>query len=199
MNTSNPHKILSVALSAILFLSLGGCFNLGGSQTTQKPVDERSKVYETNEFTITVPKTWEVIEKKDFTSDVPAETVVVFRNNVKNETFTANMVIVKNTLQEPIATLEYAKMVLNRQKSGLYDYKESRRDETKITIGGNEDPTFFTLFEAKKSTEENSVRYLQTYGIKGKSAYIVTGAVSTQENDSVVKDIENMVKSFKLK
>lgn len=196
----NPKQIIRILLPIITIFVLSGCFDLGGSKPAEtKPIDERSLLYETSEFSITIPKTWEVIEKKDFTSDVPAETVVVFRNNVKNENFTANVVVVKNNLLEPIVTLEYAKMVKNRQKAGLIDYKESRQDESKITIGTTEEPTYFNLFEAKKSAQDKLVRYLQTYAVKGNSAYIITGAVLPTENDATVKTIEDTVKTFKLK
>ena len=200
MKTSTS-RFISFGLPAVaLIFALSGCFNLGGSGTAAtKTVDDKTKIYETDEFSITLPKTWEVIEKKDFTSDVPSETSVVFRNNVKNESFTANVVIVKNNLLDPVITLDYAKMVNNRQESGLFNFKESRKEDIKISVGGNEEATLFVLFEAKKAAEEKLVRYLQTYGVKGKSAFIVTGAVSPQDNDSVVKNIEEIVKSFKLK
>jgi len=195
-----PKRALLTILSGILFFSVAGCIDLGGSSSSQAtPTDDKSKAYETAAFTITIPKEWEVIGEKQFTSIVPGETVVVFRNNVKNETFTANVVIIKNSLLEPVDNLEYAKMVLNREKTGLYDYKESRRDEAKISIGGKELPTFFADFQAKKSSEEKLVRYLQTYAVKDNAAYIVTGGASPKENDSTIKTIEEMVKSFKLK
>lgn len=197
---TTPLKKSFAAFLIIGSLTLAGCFNFGSGSTTQTPkTDATTKVYETGDFTITVPVAWEVIEKKDFTSDVPTQTVVVFRNNVKNETFTANIVIINNALQQPVETLEYAKMVNNRQKSGLYDYKETTHEDFKISIGGNDVNTYFVGFEAKKTAAENAVRYLQTYAVKGNNAYIVTGALSPAENDSVAKTIEDAVKSFKLK
>lgn len=174
----------------------GGCFNLGGGGTT---TDTTSKVYETNEYAIKIPREWEVIGKNEFTSEVPPETDVVFRNNVKNETFTANVVIVKNTLQENLPTLEYAKRVYNRQQSGLYDFKEVKKDPFKIKIGGKEEETFFLRFEARKSLDEQPVRYFQTYAVKGNNAYIITGGTSLQENEATAKLIEDTVKSFVLK
>ncbi len=198
---SQKLKQVSVLACAIasMFL-LGGCINFGGGGTSggTKTVDERSKLYDTNDFSIVIPKDWEIISKADFTSEVPQETVIVFRNNVKNEDFTANVNIVKNKLQEPISTIEYAKRVDNRQKTGLYNYKESKNETAKITIGDKTVDTFYRLFEAKKGSDEKLVRYLQIYGVKGNDAYIVTGAVSPKENDSVVKTIEDIVKSFKL-
>lgn len=193
-----------VAISALCTGLLSGCFNFSGSSGStstgnQTSVDEQHKLYETNAFSVVVPKTWDVFEKDDFTSDVPEETIVVFRNNVKNENFTANVNIVQNNLQQPLSLLDYAKMVNNRQRSGLYDYKETKKEDFKLKIGSKEEPSYIIMFEAKKTPDEKVVRYIQGYGISGNSAYIITGAISTQENDNVVKTIEDIVKSFKLK
>ena len=201
MKRKSSDKILVITASALSIFLLGGCFNLGGGSTSSgtKTVDERSKLYDTNDFSVVIPKDWEIISKAEFTAGVPEETEVVFRNNVKNEDFTANVNIVKNNLQEPISTVEYSKRVENRQSSGLYDYKESKNDPIKITIGDKQVDSFYKLFEAKKGPDEKLVRYMQIYGVKGDSAYIITGAVSPKENDAVIKTIEDIVKSFKLK
>jgi hypothetical protein len=194
-------KIAAIVLTSLALLSLSGCFNFGGGNApaTKKTADTNSKTYDTAEFTITVPKDWEVIEKTQFTSDVPAETMVVFRNNVRNETFTANVNIVRNNLRTPLSTLDYAKEVINRQSAGLPNYKESKRDPIKISISGKDEDSFFTTFEARKATGEQLVRYVQTYGIKGSAAYIVTGSFSPQENENTAKIIEDAVKSFSIK
>lgn len=201
MKRKSSDKFLIFAISALAIFLLGGCFNFGGSGTGSgtKTVDERSKLYDTNDFSVVIPKDWEIISRAEFTADVPEETVVVFRNNVKNEDFTANVNIVKNSLQEPISTDEYSKRVSNRQKSGLYNYKESKNDPVKIKIGDKDIDSFYRLFEAQKGPDEKLVRYMQTYIVKGDSAYIITGAVSPKENDAVMKTIEDIVKSFKLK
>lgn len=194
------HRFI-LGVSVLSLLTLSGCINLGGGSTagTANTASTTTQTYDTSEFTITIPQGWEIIEKKDFTSEVPQETQVVFRNNVKNENFTANVNIVKNILQQPVSTTDYANMVLNREKTGLYNYTESRKDSTKISIGGTDTDTFFVLFEAKKSASDNVVRYLQTYAVKADSAYIVTGAVSPQENAAMIATVESTVKSFKLK
>lgn len=199
---SSTWKIFVLSLLCTGLLS--GCFNFSGTSGTtatgnQTSVDEQHKLYETNVFSTVIPKTWDVYEKDDFTSDVPEETIVVFRNNVKNENFTANVNIVQNNLQQPVSLLDYAKMVNNRQRSGLYDYKEIKKEDFKMKIGSKEEPSYIVMYEAKKSPDEKVVRYIQGYGISGNSAYIITGAISTQENDNVVKTIEEIVKSFKLK
>jgi len=197
MNKTIFRRSLSIIFLSLLVLSLGGCFNFGGSTT--KSEDARNQTYENSEISIQIPKEWETIEKKDFTSDVPAVTLVVFRNNVKNETFTANVNIVSNPLQETVDSVEYAKLVYNRQKNGLYDFQELKREDLKIKIGGKDTATTYLVFTAKKATDQPDVKYLQVYAVKNNLAYIVTGAVSPKENDVTVQTIESIVKSFQLK
>ena len=190
------NKFIKFSLLFLIIISIGGCFSFGGDSDQEQPAEEGYTTYRTDNFSIDVPSKWDVINQDEFTSDVPEVTVVVFRNNVKNETFTANVNIVARKLQEPIDSLEYAKMVVNRQSSGLIDYRELSKEEVKIS--GGETDTLLTIFEARKNADDNLVKYIQTYGVRGDTALIVTGAVSPQESESVVQTIEKIVKSFSL-
>lgn len=191
--------IVTITASIIALTACANPFASGGNTGKTATVDDLHKLFDTAEFSVVIPKDWEIIQEPDFTNEVPVETHVVFRNNVKNETFTANVVIVKNFLQTSVPSLEYAKMVINRQKLGLFGYKENSKDSYKIKIGGKEEETYFTRFEAKKSSDEKLIKYSQTYAVKGNNAYIVLGSVSPQENQNTVKTIEDIVKSFAIK
>lgn len=187
-------------LTGTLSIFLTGCFSFSNSSSSKTSNgSDLSNIYENADFTITIPKTWEVIEKKDFTSEVPADTQVVFRNNVKNETYTANVNILKPPLLNIIDTAEYAKTVNNRQKYGLINYVEKRNDPYKIKIGGKDTDSFFREFDGKTSPSENSVRYFQTYGVKSINAFIVTGSMSPKDDANAAKTLEDIVKSFTLK
>jgi len=194
-------NIAIITILAVSPLLLGGCLNFGGGKQTPSTIaeDQTNRVYETPEFAVKFPRVWDLIEKKDFTADVPQETVVVFRNNVKNEDFTANINVVRNVLQNQKETLEYAKEVIQRQMTGLYEYKELKRDSTKITINGQQVDTYFLIFEAKKDLADQPARFIQTFGVKGNNGYIIMGAVSTKEDAGVQKTVEDIVKSFTVK
>ncbi len=184
-------------LTLTLLLSLGGCFNFGEEENPATS-EEGYTTYKTDNFSISVPEKWEVINQDEFTSDVPEVTEVVFRNNVKNETFTANVNIVSKKLQVPVSTLEYAKMVINRQSSGLVGYNELAKETSSLTVGDAQAETLLNRFEAKKTADDNTVRYIQTYGVKGDTGFIITGAVSPGESESVLQTVEKIVKSFRL-
>jgi hypothetical protein len=196
---------INIALVTMLTVSpliFSGCLNFSSSNTAATQTvtaDQTNRLYETPEFIVKFPKVWDLIEKKNFTSDVPQETVVVFRNNVKNEDFTANVNVVRNSLQNTKETLEYAKEVIQRQLTGLYDYKELKRDSTKMNIGGKQVDTYFVEFEAKKDLTDQPARFIQTFAVKGNNGYIIMGAVSTKEDPNVQKTVEDIVKSFTIK
>lgn len=176
---------------------LTGC----GTPTTQQQAtpDEKSRIIDTPEYTLRIPREWDVIESKDFTSDVPQETALVVRNNVKNETFTANVNIIRRNLQTTQETLDYAKEVINRQKTGLLNYKEDKRDVSKMTIGGKQVDSYVVTFEGKKDAQSDQLKFVQTYAVKGTFGYIVTGSYSLQETSDNMNAVETIVKSFLLK
>lgn len=195
-------KLIAIAL-VVPALFFSGCFsvdNSGGSTTTsaQGQGSNLTKTYNNNQFAFSFPADWDVIEQKDFTSDIPRETQVVVRNNLKNDTFTANVNVVKNDLQATQSSLDYAKEILNRQKTGLLDYKETKREIIQIPVGGQNTETYYTEFEARLNQTDPVTRFFQTYAVKDKAGYIIMGASSTQENTAVIDKVSAAVKSFKV-
>ncbi len=194
-------KSLSFFIIGISLL-LSGCFaadTTGGTTSdggSQAPGE--SKTYSSSQFSFQFPGNWDVIEQKDFTSDIPRETQVVIRNNIKNDTFTANINIVKNDLQTTKTSLDYAKEVLNRQRTGLLDYKETKREIINIGIGLQSQETYYTEFEARLNQTEPVTRFFQTYGVKDQAGYIIMGASSQQENSTVIDQLIKTVQSFKI-
>jgi hypothetical protein len=186
-----------LATSFVFILS--GCFNFEGENQDNTQVDQNFRTYSVTEFSIDIPSAWQVIAKDQFTSEIPAETVVVFRNNIKNETFTANVNVVKRTLLEDQSTLDFAKRVINRESGGLASYREFKKETRKMPVGDQTEDTLISYFEARKSTQDPLIQYIQTYGVRGKTAFIVTGAFSPNEEQSTVQRVENIVKSFRLK
>ncbi len=190
-------KLFNFSILAFTVIALSGC---GGSSTQQQTAaNNQSRVIDNTEFTMTIPREWDVIESKDFTSDVPPETIIVVRNNVKNENFTANVNIVRRNLQATEASLDFAKEVINRQKTGLLNYKEDKNETAKIQIAGKPNDTYLETFEGKKDAQSDLIDFYQTYAVKGNYAYIVTGSYSPQETNDNINTVQTIVKSFTLK
>lgn len=180
-------------------LALGGCFSDGGSGPMPAPdTAGKTSTYQSTQFTLSFPAGWDVIESKDFTSEIPRETVLVIRNNIKNDTFTANVNVVKNDLQTGTNSLDYAKEVLNRQRTGLLDYKETKREIISVPVGGQGQESYYTEFEARLNATDPVLKFAQIYAASGNSGYIVMGAWSMQENSTIVEQVVNTVKSFRV-
>jgi len=196
MKTSTK-TLFGIALVTFTLLALSGC----GSSTAPKTptANEQSRIIDNPEYTMTIPREWDVIESKDFTSDVPQETQLVVRNNVKNETFTANVNIIRRNLQTTQETLDFAKSVINRQQTGLLNYKEDKRDVSKMTIGSKQVDSYVVTFEGKKDAQSDQLKFVQTYAVKGTFGYIVSGSYSLQETSDNMNTVETIVKSFSLK
>ena len=191
-------------IAAILLIgasiTLSGCFGGDGGSGTVPAGENSGKTsnYQSSQFSLTFPSGWDVIESKDFTSEIPRETQVLIRNNIKNDTFTANINVVRNDLQTGQSSLDYAKEVLNRQRTGLLDYKETRREIISVPVGGQGQETYYTEFEARLNATDPVLKFAQIYAASGNSGYIVMGAWSPLESSAVVEQVINTVKSFRV-
>lgn len=175
------NKIKLFSLIFISSLLLSGCLTTGDSSSNSGSQQEDNNYQQTlkyinNQFSFNFPERWDLIEPKDFTSEIPQETQVVVRNNIKNETFTANVNVVKNTLQESLSSLDYAKAILNRQQTGLLDYKETKRELVKIKVAGQEEDTYYIEFTARLNATDPLTKFIQTFGVKDKNGYIILGS-----------------------
>ncbi len=197
-------KLILIGGLLSLTLVLSGCFNFSGKQdkktspVTNQISSTQIKQYQSAVFDLDYPKNWELITPQNFTSDIPVQTQLVIRNNLKNEIFTANVNIVKNNVPDKITTLDYAKEVLNRERTGMLNFQETKRELTKINIAGTDTETYTAEFTARLTQSDPLIHFIQTFGIKGTSGYIILGSYSLQENTTVVNKIKNIIKSFKL-
>lgn len=190
-------KFLAIGIISLTLLT--GCFSTDTSTTpTPDQSNPANKTYNNNQFSFSYPGNWDLIDPKAFTSDIPAETQVVIRNNIKNETFTANVNVVKTDLQIEKTSLDYAKEILNRQKTGLLDYQETKRDLVKINIGGQPQDTYYVEFNARLNATDPVTRFIQTYAVKNRQGYIIMAAASQQETTNIIDQLENIVKSFQV-
>lgn len=182
-------------------LTLAGCFGTDGGGAPLPAPDNgsnQSSTYQNSQFAFSFPSPWDVIEPKDFTSDIPRETQVVVRNNIKNDTFTANVNVVRNDLQVSKTSMDYAKEILNRQRTGLLDYRETKREIVQVSVGSQAQETYYTEFEARLNTTDPVLKFAQIYAVKDRAGYIIMGAYSLQENTAIVDQIVASVQSFRV-
>lgn len=185
--------IISLLSSALIF---SACGSDESANTSEETITADKITYATDDFELSIPSDWEILEKDSFTSNVPAETVVAFRNNIKNEVFTANVNINVTELAEEITVQDYAKSTLEKTKNSLIDFKEISSGEHTLA----EDlPGYILEFEGKQSASESTIRFKQLYVIVDNKGYIITAAYLAEEEQSVVKSLDEMLDSFLLK
>jgi hypothetical protein len=192
-------------LPVLLFSSLlfAGCLNPGPSTNNQPPANQENstetRVFNNNEFSLNFPASWDVIQAKDFTSDIPSETQVVIRNNIKNEDFTANINVIKHSFQNSAKnSLDYGQEILNRQKSGLLNYRETKKEIVKRNIGGQQVDTYLVEFEAKLNQTDPILKFVQTFATKDNNGYTALGSYSQLENSIVINQVNQTVQSFQV-
>lgn len=173
-------------------LVLTGCF------ASEEETASITEIYETNNFSISVPQDWEILEKSEFTSNVPQSTIAAFRNNIKNEIFNANINIsVQNTnLTDP---LDLAKSSKANAKTNLISFQEIETKNMEVQSGEQTIKGVLMEFQGKRNTQESIIRFKQLYVIQGNTAYTVTAAYLPDEDDTVVQYIDEMLNSFALK
>ncbi len=185
-----------IGLLIATFLLMTGCFGSDGNGTD---IDTTGKVsYETANFSILVPQDWEILEKNSFPSNVPSNTEVAFRNNIKSEVFTANVNIALGGVNEGVNSFDFGKSSLSNAKSSLLSYEEIGSRDHLVPAGDGNIETLVFEFQGKKSAAEPIVKFQQLYAVMGGNSYTVTAAYLPNEDESVVKMMEEMLNSFSL-
>lgn len=176
---------------------LTGCF--GGGEEVTREVPENYTEYEVPAFSIHIPDNWKVIEPKDFSDEIPHGTQIAFHSNVKSDIFTTNANIAKRLLTSPQTSMEFARSSIGVNKENLMNYREVARDDKfNILIGEEIEKTILILFEGKLRETDPTVRFIQTYAVKGADAYTITAAYSGMADEFEIEAAENIVKSFKI-
>ncbi len=181
----------------LLALTMTGCLGGGGSDEQQSVVPN-SKIFSVDEFDIEYPRDWRVLTSKDFPNDVPKETKLVFQQNVKGE-FIVNVNLGRVSVPEGTVTMDYAKRLIQEQRNGLVNYQEIGREEIQLPVGEGTADTVLVTFTAKRSPEAVERKFVQTYLVKDGFAYVLTGAMRTNESETLVELVTSVLRSFKLK
>lgn len=183
-------KFLTIFL--LLLLSFSACSS-NSKEEDKKESSNGLEVYETSEFSIQYPRSWEILTKKDFTSDISQSALAAFRNIIKNSEFIANIVVYKYKLPNEISSLDYAKSLIAKHKTDVKNFRELDRKEIKIKTDSKEFDSLFVFFENDK------YEFKQISVVKKKTAYIVTGAFLKTEDKFVKELVEDSLKTFSLR
>lgn len=189
--TMSKSAISTLLILPFLFVGCGSDEDTAGSNAGAPG----KTIFETNSYSIEIPQDWETIEKSGFTSNVPAEIEVAFRNNIKSEVFTANANIGSSSVEDEISSEDYAKSSLARAKNSLISFTEIKSES--LTVGELEG--YLTEFEGKQTASEPVIHFKQVHIVDGGTGYSLTIAYLPTEEESVVKNLDEMLDSFALK
>ncbi len=180
--------IKKLGVITLTLITLTAC---GGAEPA--PEDISKDLFTTENFSIKAPQDWEVLRTSDFPASVPKETLAVFKNKIKSHTFTANVNISQSTVEKIITASDISKATKAKLKTSLINYKElsesTDKESTKVT----------TVFEGKKSASSPMLIFKQVYAVKDTTAITITAAYLPNEDESVVKMMDEMLDSFSLK
>lgn len=188
-------KIAILLTTSIL---LTGCF--GSSDGPEATSIEAGKMlYEGSGYQLIAPEEWEIIEKSDFTTSVPQETQVAFRNNIKSEIFTANVNVLVVDIDDSLSAEDFAISSKTKAKSSLISFTDLGSSNSEIPLGEITIPITKLAFSGKKTASETIIKFEQLYAVKDGLGYILTAAYLPEEDESVVKYMNEMLDSFSLK
>lgn len=175
-------------------------FGCGTSSTTQYDINTIDyTAYSNANFSILYPNDWEIIERGNFPSSVSNDVIVVFKNNIKSEIFTANLSLAIGISDQKINTKDFALNTLEKAKVNLIDFVELNQSEDSVKSGTTELPAYVAQFSGKKQNSSPKIIFTQLYVAKDKVIYTLTAAYQTNEDESIVKKVNDMLNSFSLK
>jgi hypothetical protein len=183
--------LLTASIAASLLLSACGASTTGATVDSNPPF----YTYETAEFTMEVPLTWEVITA--FPSEYPQEIRVAFRNNVKDRDFVANLSVIREDGTR--TNMDHAQKKLSDHESTLLNFALLTQEELTLGFAGGESATILNSFEGKNGASAPLTRFMQTYLSKGNKLWTVTASYDPSEDDFTVERMDTMLRTFTLK
>lgn len=183
-------KLLCFIFASILFAS---CSSVS-TGTDDNPL---FYTYETSDYQMDIPDTWEIIN--NFDSSYPSGIEIAFRNNIKDQKFIANVNIIHEKSQKSLSNADISQEKLKDNSGTLINYSLDSQSEIDLKIGSSDTATFLNKFSGKNKSDGYTFNFMQTYLTKGEDVWIVTATNLTDEDEFVVERMEAMLKTFALK
>ncbi len=180
-------------------VAMTGCGGSDEETGTSETGGTGQAQYKATDFAIIIPSEWETLEAADFTSQVPGEARVAFRSNFKNESFTANLNIGQKKIEDTVSSSDFAKSNLATVKKNLLAFRLIATQKVTIPVGEDEEVEgILNQFEGKRVATDPIVEFKQISVVYNGIAYTVTGAFLANEDESIVKQLDQMLDSFSL-
>ena len=170
-------KKIFVIVFSILFLA--SCWEEDGSTVSSEWLFK----YQTSDFSIQLPSSWDVIDNDDNTLPNPSNGVIELaassktaKSGVKN-----NILILSDTLNSFTTSKEFS--ILNSVWASR-DYVDYAQLESKKLVFSDDEESVLYVFEAKYNQDTPSLKFLQTAYVCGQNkAFLLTIAISKWTKD----------------
>lgn len=194
-------KITIYILFLVSLFAFSGCLgstdNNGSTSVTQ---DLSIKAYETSDFSINIPRDWEIIEKADMRSDIPPEVRVMFLNNIKDPFYTASIVITSQALDIEYNNLDFAKLMVDKHKDTVNDFAELSRESINLEYAnGDSVESMLLKFQGRETYDSDLINVQETYFVDSKTVYTITSGYAPYEDAGVIVQLTAALKSFQIK
>lgn len=194
-------KITIYILFLVSLFAFTGCFDsLKGNGTTTVTEELNEKTYETSDFSIKIPRDWEIIERADMRSDIPPEVRVMFLNNVKDPFYTASIVITSQALDTEYNNLDFAKLMIDKHKDTVNDFAELSRESINLENSKGESvESMLFKFQGRETYDSDLINVQETYFVDSKTVYTITSGYAPYEDAGVIVKLTDALKSFQIK
>jgi len=191
------YKKIIIILATLILIT--GCS--GSEETTSQTNNMNGKLtYSHEKFTMQIPQEWEVIRRESFMSSTPKDIIIAFRSKQKNSIFTTTLNVGIKNITENTSSIDFAKSNISTVKSKLISFQEIATNNYEIPINENNSiTTILVEFSGKQKIEAPIIINKQLFAVKNGLAFTITGSFLENEDESVVKQIDEMIDSFRIK
>jgi hypothetical protein len=168
-------------------LFLGGCGNEGAQEA------ENPRQYKADTFTILPGELWVPVEKNDFSPRMPKEALVGFTRQNDNTAILSTFTVTEELLFDQIDSTEaYANANIGQAMQFVLNYET--RSLLDADIDGQE--TKVHIFTGRVEKDDDLSLFIQTYLVKNKKGYILTGVLLENDAEELQQEVIDMIDSF---
>ena len=95
--------------------------------------------------------------------------------------------------------MKFAESLIASNEKRVINFTEVERMNETITVGGVTSDTILLRFTGKENLADETLEFLQVYGVKGTNGYVVTGAYDPNDQDNEATKIVQSLQTFKIK
>lgn len=180
-------KKFTVTFVILFSLFVAGC----GSDSADEI--QEARLFKTDAFSLLPADVWVPVQKEDFSARMPAQSLVGFTRVNEASDIQSTFTVVEELLPESVENAEsYANANIGQAMQHIINYQTVVIEE--LTIGDQK--TKKHVFRGKVEKDDNISLFIQTYLVKNKKGYILTGVLLENADEITQQEVQSMIQSF---